>query len=1529
MNYTVDEIIRYCSVRILSGIHHNQVIGSGVLLRHEELDDKMYLLTAVHCVEPEHGEFLDSIEIDIYNPSSNAYSRLRIDNLRNKTIYLKHKNQEVAIIVLKASNVLQISPNLPSLAIVPDSALGKHYICAGFPNASCNAYEQTNASWIYQNSALHTMSLRLENDYISGYVEGFSGGGIFCVTHNEALLVGIISEFRIEERGRYINGSDFFKINEILYDAHFPLLNLSYLIADGLTEQAMEEALHVAYCNLGKRYMPTFNVRTEIQKKLDAVCRTSKYKEGLFEAINGWLNSNNFLYRQDGEIYDKVAMLREQIIQYIKGIEHSPVAQIDLSGYMKIADEIISALNEEEEKLEKNRVSKEGEARSGWSKQEDNIIRMRQYCYELLSLEQTLDITVANSNFLIIHGEAGCGKSHLLGYFSQITQNEHCPVLLLLGGNFSASSSIEENIVKQLKSSCSFEDILSGLNRVGMRLGRRVPILIDALNETQGMNYWRDRLPGFLECVTKYPHIALVVSIRDTYLNRVLSEYSRHQWAKIMCKHEGFKDDEYAAIQRFCEYYGLTVLNMPVLNPEFANPLYLHMACSIAKSSGKERLPMGWDMYDLFEKYAKKLDNDFDNLRDGLYTNRHIVTKATTLLADKMFAAKREWLPLSECDELIQNEIRNSSYLLTDLLESSLLALDCDYEGREYIRFTYQRIGDYYMAKMLLDKCKTKEDVSKRLCDYADVLTKYGRLDGVLEQLFIMIPERFDVELWEVMDEKKVAEWMRMLLYSFHWRSAKHIHTEEIIRFVSEHRLSRESWWNTLLFLAPIPHHPFNGDRWHAIMKRQGSMADRDGVLQHFILETVKWDSNNHINRMITWAWTPEVSKLATDEVAWQVAVTLTWILSSTIHQLRDQVTKALVNLLQHKPKVLLKLLHEFQDVDDTYIKERLLAIAYGCVLRCEQKEDIVAIGRYVYESVFSNGNPPRHLLLRDYACNIVDYAYKMYGLDEIDMQLVLPPYNAKMPSLPTREDVERFRIDYNDKSEKYAWSQNAILNSLYDSISDFGTKILSPNIDYFVSDSFKIENDLQNFIKQCRGKKKDWVKAYVEARTMQINIERQKEMPYTRIDETYARLVEDFVRVSNQGLQKFLSKDEWDLLNNLYIPNHANKGCSRFDRYRDKSPYRYWVVQRVFELGYDRNKHGSYDEEIQRIDNSYSYRKIEGRKERIGKKYEWIAYWELMGCFADNYHIESPWDNSKKILYDGAWQNYWRDCDPACITRRNEDDTVDTWKDYFLRRDWNIPLKQWLTEPWTLDEVRQMILRKDPSGENWFTMYDFQYIHPPQELGEDRYRSKRFLNYGIRAYLIRKSKKKEIIDLAQKVNFDDYELKSSVDSSAYYVTREKYWSRACKIDKPYTARKWEPLFEGCKVNVMVPYVAMNGNIEGDDSGTRASYNMPIQTIFEDMNMRYADVDGDFIQDGKLCATCNPNRTNHFLMHCDRLVHYLKSKNLDIVWIVDSERFFNPDSYVSVPAGIWQHSGLFYLDEKGELQGTFKVKIRK
>ena len=1520
---SIDDVIKYCTAKIVSNDNPSHAIGSGVLLRQDEIGDKLYMLTAVHCLNDISGKQLESIKAEIYNPLSSQYESITIQDLSDRSVLLQEGEQEIALVILKAHEVLAISPNLPSISIVLEPAHCARYVCAGFPKASGHTFEQTNANWIRQDTLSHTTSLRLENDYISCYVEGFSGGGIFCITHNEVILVGIMSEYRIEERGKYIIGSDLSHINENLYASHLPQLHLSYVIAEGITEQSIQDSLNITYRNLGKRFMPTFNVDTTVQDKLDTLCRTLRYNERLIDITNRRFNAVYYLHNAKDDIYNRVVNLQKLVIQKIQDTVSSPISKVDFSECKNLAQDIINTLYEKEAEKDKN-TSKDDAHAEKW----DNLIRLRQHCYEILSIEEVLDASVANSNILIVHGEAGCGKSHLLGYFSQITNNRHCPVLLMMGSTFSSSHTIEENIISQLNASCTFDDLLAGLNLAGKRYGQKIPILIDALNETQqGQNYWRDRLPGFVEHLSRYAYVALIVSIRDTYFNRVLSEEVRIKWKNVMCLHEGFKDDEYNAIRRFCEYYQLAELNMPVLNPEFCNPLYLHMACRIAKDSGQNNIPMGWDKNDLFDAYAKKLDKDFDNIREGLYTNRHVVSQAVKVVASKMFSIKREYIPLAECDALLSDSIRNSSYLLTDLLDSSLLSLECDNSGREYVRFTYQRMCDYCIARVLLSECNTKEDVTNQLRKHSDTLISW-RFNGVLEQLFIMVPEMYDVELWEVMDENLLAENMKMLLDSFRWRSAKHIHEDEIIRFIREHGCSIEDWWSTLLVLAPIPNHPFNGERWNAIMKRQNSMADRDAVLQEFILETIRWKKDNTIARMLHWAWTPGISGNAQSDVVWLVAITLVWMLSSTIHQLRDQVTKAMVNLLQYQPRVLLNLLNEFSDVDDMYIQERLMAVAYGCVLRCNQPDMIREIGQYVYHTMFVKGNLPKHLLIRDYACGIVEFAYRKCALKNVDMQLVLPPYNAPMPALPKREDVEKYRIDYNDKSEKYAWQQNAILNSLYDSISDFGTKILSPSIEQFTGHSFTIEMELNQFIKQYKGKTKEWLKANVKARTMQMDIARKKATyPMARIDEKYVQIVEDFVQVCDKFLRGHISKEELDKLNDIYIPNHANKDVSRYNHIWDTNPYRYWIVQRVFELGYNREEHGPYDKEIQNVDESYSpYRFAEGRKERIGKKYEWIAYWELMGCLADNYYLEERWDNHRKKIYEGAWQHYWRDCDPTCITRRYENEKLAAWQDFSTRSDWNLPTQKWLSAPWTLDEVRQMIERKDATGTQWWTLHDYETIHAPQELGEDQYHYSRFYHYGISAYIVRKSGKKKLLEMAKTINFNDYELEDADKSNAYYITREKYWSRACDEDKSLISRKWNPLFEGSGVNVIVPYVTMNGNIEGDDSGTRVTYYMPIQSVFEDMNLQYADVDGDFIQNGTLCGTCNPNRTIHFLMQRNALEQYLNSKNLEIVWVITNMRYVSADRRSFMNSEVWKHSCLVYVDAKGELQIVYNVK---
>ena len=279
--------------------------------------------------------------------------------------------------------------------------------------------------------------------------------------------------------------------------------------------------------------------------------------------------------------------------------------------------------------------------------------------------------------------------------------------------------------------------------------------------------------------------------------------------------------------------------------------------------------------------------------------------------------------------------------------------------------------------------------------------------------------------------------------------------------------------------------------------------------------------------------------------------------------------------------------------------------------------------------------------------------------------------------------------------------------------------------------------------------------------------------------EEENRQIAEKLVNAAETELGKKLTLSEIERLRDVLIPNHIKKQSTRFNR-RNTYPYLYWIVKRVFELGYDRGKHGKYDREVTNIEDDYNRVKfVEGRLERIGKKYEWIAYWELMGYLADRYYIEDPWNTSHLIPYDGAWQNFWRDCDPVCITRRDEEKIVKTWTDYALRGNWELAKDEWLKEAWSLDEVKEMLVRKEKSGARWYTIHDDQHIRAKKRLGENQYNYKQFYTYQIKAYLIKKKDKDKAIAMSGKVNFLHHETSSPVDSTVRYFMREKYWSRA------------------------------------------------------------------------------------------------------------------------------------------------------
>ena len=68
--------------------------------------------------------------------------------------------------------------------------------------------------------------------------------------------------------------------------------------------------------------------------------------------------------------------------------------------------------------------------------------------------------------------------------------------------------------------------------------------------------------------------------------------------------HPGFKGRELEATERFFDVFGLEQPRIPLLTPDFTNPLFLKLYCEGLKGLGLSAPPVGADhLSDVFERY--------------------------------------------------------------------------------------------------------------------------------------------------------------------------------------------------------------------------------------------------------------------------------------------------------------------------------------------------------------------------------------------------------------------------------------------------------------------------------------------------------------------------------------------------------------------------------------------------------------------------------------------------------------------------------------------------------------------------------------------------------------------------------------------------------------------------------------------------------------------------------------------------------------------------------------------------------------
>jgi hypothetical protein len=210
-------------------------------------------------------------------------------------------------------------------------------------------------------------------------------------------------------------------------------------------------------------------------------------------------------------------------------------------------------------------------------------------------------------------------------------------------------------------------------------------------------------------------------------------------------------------------------------------------------------------------------------------------------------------------------------------------------------------------------------------------------------------------------------------------------------------------------------------------------MAERDSWWSIFLHE--QYGMQDAVDRLLDWAWSPEKKDHISDEAVRLCGVALAWFLTTSNRFLRDRATKALVNLLTERIHVLQALVRQFLGVNDPYVLERLLAIAYGCSLRNTNDEAIGELAQDIYDWIFRNGEPPVHILSRGYARGIIEHALHRDIEFDVEVGKIRPPHQSEwLLDIPEPEEIEEYGKWWEGMPDD-EWSRVAI----HSSVTGFG----------------------------------------------------------------------------------------------------------------------------------------------------------------------------------------------------------------------------------------------------------------------------------------------------------------------------------------------------------------------------------------------------------------------------------------------------------------------------------------------------------
>ena len=890
--------------------------------------------------------------------------------------------------------------------------------------------------------------------------------------------------------------------------------------------------------------------------------------------------------------------------------------------------------------------------------------RVHQLRERAVAMEAWLGSSVGQTlerGLYFLTGPAGSGKTHLFLDGVHRALSDSRPAVALAGARFGRGD-LWASICDQLGLEPVGGDVLLGAmdaaGEASTTRGRRFVIFVDALNETPSNAFWLIHLPALRAAVARWPHVALAVSCRDTYLEIVDDGSERNRYQQQT--HPGFAGREVEATQRYFAHYGLEAPRIPLLVPEFSLPLFLRLYCESLIGTAQPAAQSGHESrVRIFERYVEtKLARVARRFRPDASTGyelsraRSQVANVVDALLDEFASTGQEATPVARGEELAASALAGSrgdaGIVLGALQSEGVLSRELLYLGdgrsEQGFRIVYQAFADFLILR-------------RRIAASADPTTDAGfrtwlRDDcswGILDAAAVALPELFGQELPDFLDLKPTDfRWRRggdaearrregRARHAFHSVAATLPHrdavaiTDRTIELLnaSLSLLTPTELYRTIISMAPQPDNRLNGDGLHRHLL-QLAMPKRDSQFGFAMYHEI-WEETSPVVSLARWAscgpypsYDPRVVELA--------CIPLMWLLSSPNRFMRDWVTKALVQLLRGHLGVMRRLLDRFYAVDDPYVVQRVVVIAYGALMRSDPSDAREAgkVAAAVHKLVFTRPVRADELLL-DAGRGAVEWAVTRSLLPERVLDDLKRPYGMAAPRTPQGEDVQKRKYGYLETRPETE-SYSTIWFSLF-GMGDFARYVVDSGLSNFSRHRLAKPYPERRPTSAGRFLKGPW-KAFV--RSLSAEQQRQLEQALAAIQTTQPDRADLFLG----GFDLNLTKEQSAKLDAAWKEPLRRKW--RDDRYPSDRAHR-WIFQRTLSLGWTPRRFGREDRSLGHGRGGREAHKAE----RWGKKYQWMAYHELLARVADNFHAAHHFDDSEP--YEGMHQIIGdREIDPS-----------------------------------------------------------------------------------------------------------------------------------------------------------------------------------------------------------------------------------------------------------------------------------------